>query len=543
MVSKTSKSSRVSVMGAKRPIVSRRPSRPTRDGALAVVEGALPILYQVASMTHHDLLDTTQEDSAHERDVWVLTLSSVPMLNRAMRAACPLDVSIAATLAYERMRMLGDGGRKALPRVLKGNPLWHMWGVPPILDLSTTLCASPPPFVISLRRETTTESLYGFGDTHVATATTSDVRKRRIVAVRAIERGKRAEGCERRGWHRCADLPLVHAKVSTFVVWMRSLAVAIKALPNAPGLCVPSRCRSPRCNHIFPSRRHTDDVFMAEQRKRIEGIADVASRVDGKCCAYWECALDSIETPTGATLAASSSAHTRFCSPGCREVWIEEVWSRLPCSANDLEGQDPRRSRDQPPRPDSTTRIDGELALAMSRNQAVSARMGGNDAWRTDAWWRREGVLAPPPELVPVCIYVTAAIVQALNVDLALLVCASTISNTRLPFGTRQRLPGGAVEWRSFGSFWRPMLLTLIAAHEGVPEPVPIGRHFHLEKSTFAKHTRSIALALFDQRFGAVPVPPEADDVGAGVAVCSQFGGCGCVPRSGHPLTPAFATR
>jgi len=502
------------------PLGAKRRRRARAAGA-AVADDALAFVYEVALTTVAELMDATGEGAAAARDAWVLVLTSVPMLDRALRAACPLDASVAATLAYERMRMFGDGGRRKLPRALKGDPLWYMWGVPPVLDLGAARSASPPPFAIVL---------CGEGD-----VTPSDVRTRRVAAVRAIERGLRAEGCARRGWHRCADLPHVHAKVSTYVVWMRSLAVAVERLSAASAACLPRVCEHPRCSRTLVARRTDATPAELARRATTQTLADVVSRVDQDVLGYWACALapyeDSSSTAPGGAGAAPAPApatHSRFCSPSCREGWVDAVWSRLPLRPCDL--RTPESPRD---RPGSGARIDGELAAAIARNCVVAARLGDDDAWRTSAWWARPGADPPPACLAPVCIAATAALVQALNVDLALLVGASTVAGTRLPFGTRQLLPGGSADWRGAGAFWRPMLAALTADHEAVPEPVPVGRQFHFEHSAFVRRARAGTLALFDRQFGTAPRQ------GAACTPCTPFGGCDCgcapkaVPRAG----------
>jgi hypothetical protein len=294
----------------------RRRRRRARAAGAAVVDDALAFVYEVALMTVAELMDATGEGAAAARDVWVLALSSVPMLNRALRRACPLDASAAATLAYERMRMFGDGGRHDLPRALKGDPLWYMWGVPPVLDLSAVRSADPPPFAIVLR-----EAPSGAEDA----TTPSDVRTRRVAAVCAIECGLRAEGCARRGWHRCADLPHVHAKVSTYVVWMRSLAVAVKRLSHTSAVCLPRVCEHPRCSRAMVVRRYDEPPDELARRVAVQALADVVSRVDKGVRGYWACAAAAHEDTAAMQRFAGDegriglAAHNRFCSPSCRE--------------------------------------------------------------------------------------------------------------------------------------------------------------------------------------------------------------------------------
>lgn len=467
-------------------------------GGGAVLDDALVRVYEVGRATIYELMDKTEvEEDASARDSWVLVLSSVPMLNRALRTACPLDVDVAATLAYERMRMFGDGGRRNLPRALKGDPLWYMWGVPPVLDLSAARSADPPPFAIVLRKVAASSA--------EDATTPSSVRARRVAAVRAIERGVRAEGCSRRGWHRCADLPYVHAKVSTYVVWMRSLAVAVDRASYASAACLPLVCENPRCCRVLVARRLHKSPSELARRAVVQTLADVVSRVDVSVRDYWACALEAHgdvvdEGPPGLF------AHGRFCSPSCHRSWIDAVWSRLPLRPDDL--HTPATSpRD---RTDLSARIDGELAAAIARNRDVAERMGGDDAWRTSAWWVQAGADALPAEFVSACVAATAALVQALNVDLALMAGASTVADTRLPFGTRRLLPGGSATWRHAGAFWRPMLTALAELHEAVPEPVPVGQQFHLERSAvvrsaFVRRVRAGTLALFDRQFGSAP--------------------------------------
>lgn len=489
----------------------------------AVADDALAFVYEVALATVAELMDATAAGAAGARDVWVLALSSVPMLNRALRGACPLDAAVAATLAYERMRMFGDGGRRGLPRALKGDPLWYMWGVPPVLDLSAARSADPPPFAIALREAPDAEDAL----------TPSAVRARRLAAVRAIERGLRAEGCARRGWHRCADLPHVHAKVSTYVVWMRSLALAIDRLSRASAACVSRVCEHPRCCRALVARRSNESPSELARRATAQTLADLASRVDAGVRDYWACALATHADAAAMRLFAVDEgraglpAHGRFCSPSCREGWVDDLWSSLPMRPGDLHA--PAAAPEG--RPDSATRIDGELAAATARNCAVAKRMGGDDAWRTSAWWARPGAGAPA-ELTPACIAATAALVQALNVDLALLAGASTVAGTRLPFGTRRLLPGGSADWRGAGAFWRPMLVALVKTHEAATEPVPVGQGLHFEHSAFVRRARAGTLALFDRQFGAAARPRVAP--WGSCATHAPFGGCdcGCAPKT-----------
>lgn len=537
--------------------------RRSGNGSSAAAPDAAPIdglcvVFDVAIQSLYVLADDVKGTCHDDRDAWSLIASVCPLLCRSLRSSCVLDASAAATLAYERARMLsrrGEGDRSGIGATssLFPSTRWYYCGVPRAIDLeragravrrSETDVEAP-----RVPADATEDGAYRFDDPprrdcngeqggaevpFVVSAlpfrwrSGTDVRRCRLVAASRIDRALRADGAIREGWHRCSDLPLVHPKVSTYVVWCRSLVRAIEAghrvgrADDGSPLVQMRTCCAGDCTRRIPAHSHRISSRSVREGT-IQAALEFAPILDGcdlRETRYWRQLVDlaGLVVGTGGTPSSSRrcrwtgersgdgrdhplESHHLFCSASCMRSYCSAVWRAIPF---DLAAMT-RRQRNGANGHYGTqevaigSHVHTELRFVWERNARLSRAIGRDD-WQTTEWWR---TLAPSTRIRDVCIHLTRRLVLALNIDSALVASSAIVEGLRRGADARRMLPGGSRRWRAdtvapgtglLEPALSKLMWDLACSHECSPEASPAVSN----DGRFMKSVRAHAVARFD---------------------------------------------
>ena len=410
-------------------------------------------VYTVALDALSDIDDGFEPDESARgiRDAWVLALSTLPLVNRLLRDCASRDPTHAARLAYERGRMLVDGGRRLIASpTVRGDPRWMWCGVP----RSVALVPAEP--VDGMPRHG--EFKRGRSET-VQHRSPTDVRLLRCAALRTIGRAAPLAAAD----HPCPDMPRLSGRAAMYVAWLRLHAQSVRALCDGePTLrCVP--CGAEDCDRLVvaPGSR--------TPTSRLDALGDLMGDMPAPTRSYWS-QLVAQGLSIDRTSSTPSPAYHRFCSRSCHAKHVAKLWSLMPASPSILLTSSARPSRDP---------IDAAIEAALARNTAAAELFAATS----------ESILQPAE--IPAQ-ELRMAFVHALNADLGVLVAAQRIAGVANV--GRDTLPGGISTWRETQQHSRTALRAG-SVHAAQPQPTPVP---HLgRRVAYLEALRTYAIRLF----------------------------------------------